>query len=226
MDETAPAMTFPTAAWTTADLMDIGLIPAGFDHALNYWRMQVGRDGMETVAVARRGVVVRAGTRADDRLPTALARAPLVADVRTRLEALPDQPAGAPDDLLSARDLLRVGHLVLNGGDWAGQRVLTAADLSAATGPHGANVSGQPSDPPRWWANVPGADRSRPLPDAPAGTLVLVDDDHGVCIVVPAWDMVIARVGTDGPPLGGHLQVLNALLRRLGLAVSPLASDR
>jgi hypothetical protein len=35
VDETAPSMTFPAAAWTTAEPMDLGLVPAGLDHALN-----------------------------------------------------------------------------------------------------------------------------------------------------------------------------------------------
>jgi hypothetical protein len=204
--------------------MDLGLVPAGFDHALNYWRMQVGRDGLDTVAVARRGVIVKAGARAGEAVSTALSGAPLVADALATLAARAHWSALPGAGPLSALDLLRVGHVVLNDGQWAGRRVVSAADLAAAmhTSPIESNAAVDPT--PTWFTNGRRADGSRSWPDAPPGTRVLFDAHHGVCIVVPEWDMVIARVGTDGPPLGGHTQVLNSLLRRLGMAVSPLAS--
>ena len=51
IEETAPPMQFPGAEWTRAEPMDLGLEPAGFNHALNYWRMSVGENGMDELVV-------------------------------------------------------------------------------------------------------------------------------------------------------------------------------
>jgi hypothetical protein len=74
-----------------------------------------------------------------------------------------------------------------------------------------------------WWVNGTQANGKRLMPDAPAGAYFAAGLNHNICLVIPEWEMVIVRMGTDGNPRGGHASTLNAFLRRLGMAVSPLS---
>jgi hypothetical protein len=60
------------------------------------------------------------------------------------------------------------------------------------------------------------------LPDAPPGVFYASGLHHNVLVVVPEWEMVIVRLGEGPAPPGGYEGVLNAFLRRLGMAVHPL----
>ena len=59
------------------------------------------------------------------------------------------------------------------------------------------------------------------MPDAPDGAYFAVGLNHNICLVIPEWDMVVVRIGTDHNPPDGHAATLNRILGRLGEAVSP-----
>ena len=62
--ESAPATQFPGLSWKEAPPQELGVDPAGLNHALNQWRMAVGTTGMDEVVIARRGVVIYKGPQA------------------------------------------------------------------------------------------------------------------------------------------------------------------
>jgi CubicO group peptidase (beta-lactamase class C family) len=75
-----------------------------------------------------------------------------------------------------------------------------------------------------WWTNGEQADGARLLPHAPPGTFLALGLHHNVLLVVPEWEMVVVRLGEDDEPRD-EWAALDDFLRRLGMAVSPLAED-
>lgn len=131
---------------------------------------------------------------------------------------------------LDALNLARFGHLFLNEGRWGGRQLLppewvrdatrtqVSAQLPVAeTDRRSADGSGVYGF--NWWVNGLHADGTRLLPDAPPGTYYASGLNNNQCVIIPEWEMVIVRMGVDGNAPPG---TLNAFLRRLGLAVSPL----
>jgi CubicO group peptidase (beta-lactamase class C family) len=94
--ETAPAVQFPTGAFTESTPEELGVHPVGMQHAITGWRLALGRDGVDKVAVLRRGVLLHRGPRTDARQPvwsvtksfTSTALGLLIADQRVTLETL------------------------------------------------------------------------------------------------------------------------------------------
>jgi CubicO group peptidase (beta-lactamase class C family) len=352
LPDTAPAtMQFPADNWLDAAPEEVGVHPNGMRHALNYWRMHSGTNGVDEVLMVRRGLVFHRGNAVDrahnvwsvTKSFTSTALGLLVADGLVSLEtpaadlepalrelyphvtlrdfttmtsgydaigrsrwgansddwsatpyapATPLFPPGAKfaywdeaqmmfgraltrvanRDLLEllrervfepiglrvvdwtaegdvngmtirngctglqldALNLARFGHLFLNEGRWNNRQVLPADWIHQATRPQvaaqlpvadtdrrgtdGSGVYGF-----NWWVNGLRADGTRWMPDAPSGTYVAIGHNHNLCIVIPEWEMVIVRLGIDGNPPDGNAAVLNSFLRRLGMAVSPLA---
>jgi CubicO group peptidase (beta-lactamase class C family) len=69
--ETAPAeMQFPTTTWRKAAPEEMGVDPTALQKALDLWRAALGNDGVERVAVIRRGVLIHEGKGAT--IPTDL----------------------------------------------------------------------------------------------------------------------------------------------------------
>lgn len=348
--ETAPAMTFPGEAWAVASPLDLGVDPAGLNHALNRWKMDTGTNGVDEVVVVRRGVVIHQGpnttrvhnlwsatksftstalglliadgvvsldTRATDIDPDLQARYPNArlrhfttmtsgynADGRSRWSAdsedwsrNPYHPApplfepgaafaywdeaqmmfgrlmtmASEQDLftllgkrvfepiglrgatwhpegdwqsipirngctglaMNALDLARFGHLFLNQGRWGGRQVVPANWVREATRPQ-VSVSTPVADTDRkatdgagvygfnWWCNGTRPDGTRWMPDTPPLAYFAAGLNHNICLVIPEWDMIVARTGTDHNPPYGHAETLNRFLRRLGPAVYPL----
>ena len=353
LPDPAPAtMLFPADNWLEAAPEEVGVHPNGLNHALNYWRMHTGTNGVDELVMVRRGVLFHRGTAADrthnvwsaTKSFTSTALGLLAADGAVSLDtkaadldpvlgelyptatlrdfttmtsgydaagrsrwrgssedwsATPYAPApplfppgtkfaywdeaqmmfgrlltrAANRDLLellrervldpiglqvsawttegdvnsvpvrngctglqlNALNLARFGHLFLNHGRWGNRQILPAGWVRDATRPQvgsllpvadtdrratdGAGVYGF-----NWWINGSRADGNRLMPDAPPGTYYAAGLNHNICLVIPEWEMVIVRMGVDGNPPDGHAAVLNAFLRRLGLAVSPLSS--
>jgi CubicO group peptidase (beta-lactamase class C family) len=351
LPDTAPAtMQFPADNWLDAAPEEIGVHPNGLRHALNYWRMHSGTNGVDEVLMVRRGLVFHRGNAVDrahnvwsvTKSFTSTALGLLIADGVVSLDTLaaglepalrelyphvtlrdfatmtsgydavgrsrwgansedwsatPYKPApplfppgtqfaywdeaqmmfgraltrAANRDLLEllrervfdpiglrvvdwtvegevdgftirngctglqldALNLARFGHLFLNEGRWNNRQVLPADWVLQATRPQvagrlpvadtdrrgtdGSGVYGF-----NWWVNGLRADGTRWMPDAPTGTYIAIGHNHNLCIVIPAWEMVIVRMGIDGNPPDGNATVLNAFLRRLGMAVNPL----
>jgi CubicO group peptidase (beta-lactamase class C family) len=351
LPQTTPAMMlFPADNWVETKPEEVGVHPNGLHHALNYWRMHSGTNGVDELVMVRRGAVFHRG-KASERAHnvwsvtksfTSTALGLLAADGVVSLEtkaaeleptlrehypgvrlrdfatmtsgydaigrsrwgassedwsATPYTPApalfppgakyaywdeaqmmfgrmltrAAKRDLLDllrervfepiglqvsdwttegdvngvtirngctglqldALNLARFGHLFLNEGRWGNHQVLPAEWVRNATGPQvdarlpvaetdrssivGSGVYGF-----NWWVNGLRPDGTRLMPDAPAGVYLAAGLNHNLCVVIPEWEMVIVRMGVDGNPPDGHASVLNAFLRRLGLAVSPL----
>lgn len=350
VEETAPAMEFPADEWRRAAPFDLGIDPVGLEHALGYWRMATGAEGVDRVVVARRGVVVHEGKEAGreqgvwsvTKSFTSTALGLLIAEMGFSVDAfaadfepllrerypratlrhfatmtsgysapggsrwgepsedwsnepfVPGPPLFAPGeafaywdeaqmmlgrvltrlgrrDLLAvldervlrpigarvagwstegevervpirngctgitidARNLARFGHLFLNGGRWRDTQVVPAEWVREATRPQvGAGLPIADTDRRatdgrgvyglNWWTNGRRADGRLALPDAPPGTFYAAGLHHNILLVVPEWEMVIVRLGEGPNPEGGHAGVLNAFLRRLGMAVHPL----
>ena len=126
---------------------------------------------------------------------------------------------------ISALDLARFGHLLLNRGRWKGQDLLPADWVRAATSvqvpaelPDGfpdSGLAGSGVYGYGWWVN--GTDR-RLYPDAPPGTFKASGFNNNRLWVVPAWRMVIVRLGLDQAERRLATAAENEFLRRVGEA--------
>ena len=102
----------------------------------------------------------------------------------------------------SSRELARFGHLFLNRGNWKGRQLIDASWVDQATSvqvpatvpndtlprSRGAGVYGY-----NWWVNGVKPDGRRLWPGAPPRTFYANGLHNNVCIVVPEWNIVIAR---------------------------------
>jgi CubicO group peptidase (beta-lactamase class C family) len=136
---------------------------------------------------------------------------------------------------LDPLSLARFGHLYLNEGRWRDRQLIARDWVRQSTTVQVPNTVPVAETDRRdldgsgvygfnWWINGTRADGSRLLPDAPARSFYAVGLNHNLCVVIPEWEMVIVRMGQDGKPPEGHAAVLNTFLRKLSLAVSPLAT--
>lgn len=227
--ETAPATTrFPGGTWAEALPEEVGVHPNGLRHALNYWRMHTGTNGVDSVVMARRGVVFHRGAAADRAHDAEWVTTFLSGGASDRMAAAVEA-AGIPIRdgrsglRLDAWDHARFVHLLLNEGRWGTGQAAPSAWVHEFLR---AQASGRAAGAGfEWRVNDPGADGTRPLPDAPPGTFFAAAPGHRIGVAIPEWETVIVRLGEDGDPPDGHASVLNAFLRRLGMAVSPLASE-
>lgn len=142
-------------------------------------------------------------------------------------EALPDGTPlnfGGTGLKMSAEDHARLGLLYLNDGMWGARRVLPAGWVDRATRVQvptelpvadtdrrttdGTGIYGY-----NWWV-INAADGISPVDAYYTSGL-----NHNVCLVVPAWDLVLVRAGTDGNPEIGKHRLYSELLRRLAPGV-------
>ncbi len=126
---------------------------------------------------------------------------------------------------LSAKQLAKFGQLFLNQGKHNGKQIIPAKWIEQATKnqvpvdlPVGdtdrANVRGPGAYGFNWWVN--GGENH--MPDVPPNTFYASGLHHNLLFVIPKWNMVIVRMGTDGnPPFGKH-NVWNHFLKRVGQA--------
>jgi len=138
-------------------------------------------------------------------------------------KALPDGTAinfGGTGLKMCAEDQARFGLLFLNDGVWNGKRILPADWVAEATVNQVArsldlgNTDRKATDGRgiygyNWWV-INAADGVSPVNAYYTSGL-----NHNVCLVVPAWDMVIVRMGVDGNPAAGKHKVYSELLSRL-----------
>jgi CubicO group peptidase (beta-lactamase class C family) len=105
---------------------------------------------------------------------------------------------------MSGRDLARVGHLLLHGGQWEGDQVVPRDWITTATS------SSQPYWPSYgygFWTNATG----EWLDGIPRDTYILAGYGGNRCYVVPSEDLVVVRVGT-GPEVGAEATLLTDVL--------------
>jgi CubicO group peptidase (beta-lactamase class C family) len=130
---------------------------------------------------------------------------------------------GCTNVKLNAKQLAMFGQLFLNKGQWKGKQIIPSEWIEQATGnqvpvdlPVGdtdrRNVRGSGAYGFNWWVNG-GENR---MPDLPPKTFYASGLHHNVLFVIPEWNMVVVRMGTDGnPPFGKH-NVWNYFLKKVG----------
>ena len=120
---------------------------------------------------------------------------------------------------LTARDLARVGLLMLRDGRWEGRQLLPRQWVAFSRQPFAGYRAGQDAAVPggHWWLNraVGGADR--PWPAAPADAFAALGHWGQALYVIPGADLVIVRYGDDRDASFRH----NELLARILAAVQP-----
>ena len=108
---------------------------------------------------------------------------------------------------ISARELARFGHLFLNLGNWDGKQLISSEWVDKATtvqvervlpAYNTSNNRGPGSYGFNWWVNGIGPDGVRKWPSTPPDTYAALGHNNNVCLVIPAWKMVIVRLGMDG----------------------------
>jgi CubicO group peptidase (beta-lactamase class C family) len=127
---------------------------------------------------------------------------------------------------ITARAMARFGWLFLNKGNWNGQQLIPASWVADATQAHVPNTmpwahpesgfDGRGVYGFNWWVNGVKPDGTRKLPAAPEGTFWASGHNNNQCFVIPAWDMVVVRLGLDGNVKD---EVWNAFFAEVGDAV-------
>ncbi len=116
---------------------------------------------------------------------------------------------GCSDVRINAKDLARWGWLFLNEGKWDGKQLISKKWVKLATSVQ-VPLSIPVADTDRsyivgpgcygfnWWVNGKKADGDRKLPGAPEGCYFASGANNNRCFVIPEWNMVVVRMGTDG----------------------------
>lgn len=121
---------------------------------------------------------------------------------------------------LSAAEHARFGQLFLQDGVWEGERLLPEGWVGQATllqvpptlplaDTDRASVGGPGHYGFNWWIIPADVEAGTPAAAYTSGL------NHNVCLVVPEWDLVVVRQGTDGNPAAGKGVVYKELLVRL-----------
>ncbi len=135
----------------------------------------------------------------------------------------------------SSRELARFGHLFLNRGNWNGRQLIDASWVDQAT-----TVQVPPTVPndalPRsrgagvygfnWWVNGLKPNGQRLWPGAPPRTYYANGLHNNVCIVVPEWNLVVARTNGGREDGGANTpanvdEIWSGFLGRLAEVVRP-----
>ncbi|WP_425313055.1 serine hydrolase domain-containing protein [Pseudomonas putida] len=115
---------------------------------------------------------------------------------------------------LSARDLARIGLLMLRDGRWQSQQLLPRDWVAfnrrlfsqARAEPGEANPGGH------WWLNQPIPGSGRPWPDAPVDTFAALGHWGQALYVVPEEQLVIVRYADDRDGQFQHNELLKRVL--------------
>lgn len=134
---------------------------------------------------------------------------------------------GGPSTAMKARNLARIGYLLLHGGAWAGQQVVSAelvtmmtawapflADCTYKEPNFGNAPNAQHYYGYTWWTNRTG-ERLGPL--VPVDAFQASGSQKNTLIVVPSLDLIVVRQGNKG---GGDT-FYRELMARVMAAVSP-----
>jgi CubicO group peptidase (beta-lactamase class C family) len=131
--------------------------------------------------------------------------------------------------VISASDLARFGLLFLNKGNWAGKQLINASWVREAT-----SVQVPPSIPNalptstrkgsgvygyHWWPNGVTPEGKRRWPDVPVCMYARSGYNNNYLFVVPAWNMVIVRLGLDGEEHPITTAEQNEFLKKIGEAI-------
>jgi CubicO group peptidase (beta-lactamase class C family) len=139
-----------------------------------------------------------------------------------------DQNNGCTGVNMNARQLAKFGLLYLNNGNWNGKQLLSKTWCTMATTKQvpatipvfqgeRANTQGSGSYGFNWWVNS--TDGLSKLPDAPIKVAYMSGLNHNICCLIPEWNMVIVRMGTDKNPVEPKHIVWNMFLKKVGEAM-------
>ncbi len=130
---------------------------------------------------------------------------------------------------ITASDLARFGHLFLNRGNWNGKQLVSASWVREATkvqvpatvpaGLPTSNRQGSGVYGYHWWPNGIKPDGKRRWPDAPVGTYERSGYNNNDLFVIPAWDIVIVRLGLDQREDEITTAEYDVFLRKVGEAI-------
>ena len=126
---------------------------------------------------------------------------------------------------ISAREFARFGHLFLNRGNWNGTQLISSLWVDQATSlqvPLSVPWNGTRADVGgvygfNWWVQGTERDGTLEWPGAPLTTYAACGHNNNRCFVVPEWDMVIVRLGTDGDISADYW---GEALKRIGGAIT------
>lgn len=134
--------------------------------------------------------------------------------------------------VISAREMARLGHLFLNGGNWNGNQLITSEWIDAATsvqvpaqtplGHPESNIDGRGVYGFNWWTNGVQPDGKRIWPTAPTKTFAASGHNNNKLFVIPAWKMVIVRLGLDQKDGKISNAVWSEFVRMVGQARTPV----
>lgn len=127
---------------------------------------------------------------------------------------------------MNALQLARIGYLILNKGNWNSTQLIDENWIMESTrnqvpveivvaDTDRRGIDGRGNYGYNWWTNGTGADGKRVLPDMPEGTHYMSGHNNNVCFVVPEWNLVFVRMGTDGNPPEGKSKVYNEFFKIL-----------
>lgn len=115
---------------------------------------------------------------------------------------------------LSARDLARIGLLMLRDGRWHGRQVLPAdwVAFNRQLFAHAQAIPGETSPGGHWWLNQPLPGSPRPWPSAPEDTFAALGHWGQALYVVPSRKLVIVRYADDRDGSYRHDELLERIL--------------
>lgn len=115
---------------------------------------------------------------------------------------------------LSARDLARIGLLMLRDGRWQGRQLLPAqwVAFNRTLFQQAQAVAAEPNPGGHWWLNQALPGQARPWPDAPADTYAALGHWGQALYIVPSRKLVIVRYGDDRDASYSHNQLLKRVL--------------
>ena len=107
---------------------------------------------------------------------------------------------------ISAEQLAIFGQLFLNQGRWKGKEILpeswihsiSTAQVNPQIPVYFPALSGPGYYSFNWWTNGQGPSGDRNFPGAPENLFSARGHNNNNCFIIPEWDMVIVRLGTDG----------------------------
>lgn len=153
-----------------------------------------------------------AGAPLDQLFSERIARPIGITDEQWKWEKLPADDAnvvcGAGNHALlkiSSLALARFGLLYLNRGKWNEQQLINENWVEQATQvqvPADIPLSGYLENGPgtygyNWWINGQGPNGNKKWPDAPSGSFAALGFYNNALFVVPDWNMVVVRTGTN-----------------------------
>lgn len=130
---------------------------------------------------------------------------------------------------ISARELARFGHLILNHGNWNGKQLINSEWVQKASSvqvptslPEGHRESGLEGSGVygfNWWVNGVKPNGARKWPDAPLSTFAAWGHNNNYLFILPEWNMVIVRLGLDHSDREITDKIISRFIGKVGHAI-------